>query len=75
MSEFNKITNILKELRCSHYGLDRKNFSIANTRKVVDTYYSTKELVAIKNELNSNHINYKIDGDINIQLECKNESA
>lgn len=68
MSEFNKVTDILKRLECSHYGLNKDDFSIINTRASVDTYYSIKELVAIKNELDHNHINYKIDGDINIQL-------
>ncbi len=69
MSEFNKVIDILKTLKCSHYGLKEDKLSIVNTHGSVDTYYSTKELVAIKNELDSYHINYKIDGDINIQLE------
>jgi hypothetical protein len=48
--------------------VDEENCSITNKSEVANTYQLTKELIAVRNALNNQHINYKVDEDMNFQI-------
>ena len=69
MSDFNKITDILKTMNCLCYMVDEESCSIINTSNSANTYQSTKELIAVRDLLNNQSINYTVDENMNFIME------